>query len=83
MFFPSCCLAVLVLQTYAPDRPCVACSSSLTKASSAHWEGGKGCRDKIKMSRNDDAKYKNSNKTVSKKSQAKKSTTKKTKLRHS
>lgn len=38
-------------QTYSPDKPCIGCDSSLTRIRSSHWEGGKGCRDKIKMSR--------------------------------
>ena len=73
----------VVLQAYAAERPCIACSSSLTKTRSAHWEGGKGCRDRVKMSRNDEAKYKNMNKTASRKKQAKPSAVKSTKLRHS
>uniref|UniRef100_A0A0E9XFX5 Uncharacterized protein n=2 Tax=Anguilla anguilla TaxID=7936 RepID=A0A0E9XFX5_ANGAN len=33
----------------------------------SHWEGGQGCRNKVKMSRNDRQKYANTNKTVSRK----------------
>ena len=47
-------------------------------------QGGKGCRDKIKMSRDDDKKFSNMSKTISRKAQAKKTPNKKktTKLRH-
>ena len=41
----------LLFQPFAGDKPCVACSSALTKVHSTHWEGGKGCRNKITMSK--------------------------------
>lgn len=73
-------------QPFAADKPCVGCSSALTKVRTSHWEGGRGCRDKITMSRFDEKKYTNLNKTVSKKAQAIKENTKgakkNTKLRH-
>ena len=39
------------IQPYSAERPCVGCKNSMTRKSGPHWEGGKGCRDKIKMSR--------------------------------
>ena len=33
------------------QQPCSGCKAAMTKARSAHWEGGKGCRDKVAMSR--------------------------------
>ncbi|XP_038076727.1 uncharacterized protein LOC119744722 [Patiria miniata] len=56
-------------QQYSPDKPCISCQSMTTKGRTTHWEGGSGCRNKIKMSRNDKQKYSNTNKTVSKKQQ--------------
>lgn len=69
-------------QTFAANRDCIMCGSNMTKKTGSHWEGGKGCRDVVKMSRGDKKKYANSNKTVSKKSQVKPKSGKKTKLRH-
>ncbi|XP_064608357.1 uncharacterized protein LOC135472674 [Liolophura sinensis] len=73
-------------QPYTVEKPCVLCGSHLTKMHSSHWEGGRGCRDKIRMSRNDVHKYSSMSKTVSKKAQekqdSKKSGKKTTKLRH-
>ncbi|XP_078374133.1 uncharacterized protein LOC144657650 isoform X1 [Oculina patagonica] len=51
------------------QQPCSGCKAAVTKSRSAHWEGGKGCRDKVTMSRNDDKKYGQSGKTVSRKAQ--------------
>lgn len=51
------------------QRPCNGCKSSVTKSRSSHWEGGKGCRDKLTMSRNDDQKYSQQGKTASRKAQ--------------
>ncbi|XP_037306762.2 uncharacterized protein si:dkey-24l11.2 [Pungitius pungitius] len=60
-------------QPYSNGKPCVSCGSLMTRgARSAHWEGGLGCRNKVKMSRNDRHKYANTNKTVSRKSVAEK-----------
>ncbi|PFH32495.1 CHY zinc finger protein [Besnoitia besnoiti] len=40
------------------NRPCD-CGHALTKdGSTSHWEGGKGCRDAVRMNRNDSKKYK-------------------------
>jgi len=51
------------------QKICVKCSKAFTQeVSSVFWEGGKGCRDKAKMSNKDDRKFKNSdNKTISNK----------------
>ena len=43
--------ALFDFQPFANEKPCVACEAHMTKKSGAFWEGGKGCRDKIKMSR--------------------------------
>ncbi|GCB77533.1 hypothetical protein scyTo_0015681, partial [Scyliorhinus torazame] len=38
-------------QPYNNGKPCVACGAMMTKGSySSHWEGGQGCRNRIKMS---------------------------------
>ncbi|KAK3096608.1 hypothetical protein FSP39_001645 [Pinctada imbricata] len=71
-------------QPFSVDKPCSGCSMALTKSRTAHWEGGKGCRDRVKMSRNDPQKFSGQSKTTSKKAQEKaKPKEKKTKLRHS
>jgi len=57
-------------QTYSSDKPCVRCSCDLTKQRSTHWEGGKGCRDRVAMSRNDSHKTAGINKTISRKKAA-------------
>ncbi|KAK5598535.1 hypothetical protein CRENBAI_008833 [Crenichthys baileyi] len=55
-------------QPYANGKPCVSCGSMMTRGMrTSHWEGGLGCRNKVKMSRNDRQKYTNTNKTVSRK----------------
>lgn len=55
-------------QPYGNGRPCITCGSMMTRGTrSSHWEGGLGCRSKVKMSRNDRQKYTNANKTVSRK----------------
>ncbi|XP_051580434.1 uncharacterized protein LOC127456132 [Myxocyprinus asiaticus] len=55
-------------QPYSNAKPCVGCGSMMTRAThTSHWEGGQGCRNKIKMSRNDRHKYTNTSKTVPKK----------------
>lgn len=69
-------------QPFAMDKACVACKQSMTQVRTQHWEGGKGCRDKIKMSKNDAKKYAGQSKTVSRKTQDKQTTKKNTKLRH-
>ena len=39
-------------QTYSGSRPCVGCGMEVVGGrAGAYWEGGKGCRNKIKMSR--------------------------------
>uniref|UniRef100_A0A194AKN3 Uncharacterized protein n=1 Tax=Pinctada fucata TaxID=50426 RepID=A0A194AKN3_PINFU len=71
-------------QPFSVDKPCSGCSMALTKSRTAHWEGGKGCRDRVKMSRNDPQKFSGQSKTTSKKAQEKaKPKEKKNKLRHS
>ncbi|XP_060557009.1 uncharacterized protein LOC132717539 [Ruditapes philippinarum] len=69
-------------QPFGAEKPCSSCSSALTKVRTSHWEGGRGCRDKISMSRGDGKKYVNLNKTVSNKSKEKNNGKKNTKLRH-
>ncbi|XP_045893070.1 uncharacterized protein si:dkey-24l11.2 isoform X2 [Micropterus dolomieu] len=55
-------------QPYGNGKPCISCGSMMTRgARTCHWEGGLGCRNKVKMSRNDRHKYANTNKTVSRK----------------
>lgn len=60
-------------QAYGNGKPCVACGSMMTKGSNtSHWEGGQGCRNQTKMSRNDRQKYANVNKTISRKAASEK-----------
>ncbi|XP_028306294.1 uncharacterized protein LOC114465467 isoform X2 [Gouania willdenowi] len=55
-------------QPYGNGKPCISCGSMMTRgARTSHWEGGRGCRNKVKMNRNDRQKYANTNKTVSRK----------------
>ncbi|XP_043933776.1 uncharacterized protein LOC122806979 [Protopterus annectens] len=57
-------------QHYSNGKPCSGCGNFLTKGlGSSHWEGGKGCRNKITMSRKDKQKYSSTAKTVSRRSQ--------------
>ncbi|GFT10889.1 uncharacterized protein C18H10.09 [Nephila pilipes] len=56
-------------QPYSKDKPCFSCSSNVVNKSGSFWEGGKGCRNSITMSRGDKHKYSGMNKTTSKKSQ--------------
>lgn len=60
-------------QPYGNGKPCVSCGSMMTRgARTSHWEGGLGCRNKVKMSKNDRQKYSNSNKTISRKAASEK-----------
>ncbi|XP_040269546.1 uncharacterized protein LOC120985594 [Bufo bufo] len=60
-------------QPYSNGKACISCGNMMTRNIHAiHWEGGKGCRNKIKMSRKDKQKYNSSSKTVSRKSVSKK-----------
>ncbi|KAI4905307.1 hypothetical protein NFI96_022721 [Prochilodus magdalenae] len=60
-------------QPYSTGKPCVACGSMMTRGNhTSHWEGGLGCRNKVKMSRNDRHKYINTCKTVSRKATSEK-----------
>ena len=47
------------------QKGCVHCGASMTTLSKTHWEGGNGCRDKVKMDRRDSKKCAGTNKTVS------------------
>lgn len=60
-------------QPYSNGKPCVGCGGMMTRGSfTSHWEGGLGCRNKAKMSRNDRHKYTNTSKTVSRKANSEK-----------
>ncbi|XP_041652521.1 uncharacterized protein si:dkey-24l11.2 isoform X1 [Cheilinus undulatus] len=60
-------------QPYGNGKPCISCGSMMTRGTrSSHWEGGLGCRNKVKMSRNDRQKYTSTNKTISRKAAAEK-----------
>lgn len=58
-------------QPFAAEKSCTSCGSFMTKKPTAHWEGGRGCRDSIKMSRDDNKKYSGISKTISRKAQDK------------
>ena len=48
----SSAFLVAILQVYSSSKSCVACGSDLTGSrSSSYWEGGQGCRNKVKMNR--------------------------------
>ena len=48
-------------QSYASSRPCVGCGGDMVGGrAGAFWEGGMGCRNKTKMSKNDVHKYSSS-----------------------
>ncbi|XP_057305511.1 uncharacterized protein LOC130642510 [Hydractinia symbiolongicarpus] len=57
-------------QPFSKDKPCVHCNANLTRSKSAHWEGGKGCRDRTKMARDDRHKTAGTGKTISRKKTA-------------
>ncbi|XP_063782652.1 uncharacterized protein LOC134932282 isoform X2 [Pseudophryne corroboree] len=60
-------------QMYSNRKPCISCGNMMNRnINSIHWEGGKGCRSKVKMSRKDRQKYTNCSKTVSRKTVSKK-----------
>ncbi|KAM4734342.1 uncharacterized protein FYW61_007499 isoform 2-T2 [Anableps anableps] len=60
-------------QPYGNGKPCISCGSMMTRGTrTSHWEGGLGCRNKVKMSRNDRQKYNSTNKTVSRKAASEK-----------
>lgn len=56
------------------EQKCKSCNKFVVDPNQfhAHWEGGKGCRDKTRMSRDDSKKYANLSKTVSRKQAEKK-----------
>uniref|UniRef100_A0A0N5AG60 C3H1-type domain-containing protein n=1 Tax=Syphacia muris TaxID=451379 RepID=A0A0N5AG60_9BILA len=55
-------------QPFLSNKPCAFCKNSVVNTKSSFWEGGKGCRNKVTMNRNDKRKYTNSGqKTISKK----------------
>ncbi|XP_039987897.1 uncharacterized protein si:dkey-24l11.2 [Xiphias gladius] len=60
-------------QPYGNRKPCLSCGSMMTRGTGTrHWEGGLGCRNRVKMCRNDRQKYANTNKTVSRKAASEK-----------
>ncbi|XP_036391147.1 uncharacterized protein si:dkey-24l11.2 [Megalops cyprinoides] len=60
-------------QAYSNGKPCISCAGMMTRgAHTSHWEGGQGCRNRVKMNRNDRQKYANTSKTVSRKANEKK-----------
>ncbi|XP_062246222.1 uncharacterized protein si:dkey-24l11.2 [Platichthys flesus] len=60
-------------QPYGNGKPCISCGSMMTRGTrTSHWEGGLGCRSKVKMNRNDRHKYANTNKTISRKAASEK-----------
>ncbi|CAI2723352.1 unnamed protein product [Schistosoma spindalis] len=54
-------------QPFSTGKPCVRCDKMLSGTRSSHWEGGKGCRNQVTMSRKDSRKYSHVNKVISKK----------------
>ncbi|CAH8488812.1 unnamed protein product [Heterobilharzia americana] len=58
-------------QPFSAVKPCVRCGKMLSGTRSSHWEGGKGCRNRVIMSRKDSKKYSQVNKVISKKKTSK------------
>ncbi|XP_062403445.1 uncharacterized protein si:dkey-24l11.2 [Sardina pilchardus] len=59
-------------QPFSNGKPCVGCGGMMTRSGhSSHWEGGLGCRSKVKMNRNDRQKYASTNKTISRRATSK------------
>ncbi|CAH8457190.1 unnamed protein product [Schistosoma turkestanicum] len=54
-------------QPFSTSKPCIRCGKMLSGTRSSHWEGGKGCRNQVTMSRKDSRKYSQVNKVISKK----------------
>ncbi|KAK4472762.1 hypothetical protein MN116_003984 [Schistosoma mekongi] len=54
-------------QPFFATKPCVRCGKTLSGTHSSHWEGGKGCRNQVTMSRKDSRKYSQVNKVMSRK----------------
>ncbi|CAG9537272.1 unnamed protein product [Cercopithifilaria johnstoni] len=44
-------------QPFQKAKPCINCNENVTRVKSQFWEGGKGCRDRVVMSRSDRRKY--------------------------
>ncbi|KAJ3128086.1 hypothetical protein HK098_005140 [Nowakowskiella sp. JEL0407] len=63
-------------QQYSPEKPCNHCGKALTASAASSgnpfWEGGKGVRDKVKLSSRDKRKFAGLGKTVSRKAMEKK-----------
>lgn len=60
-------------QPYTNGKPCINCGGMMTRgACTSYWEGGLGCRSKVRMNRNDRHKYANTSKTVSRKAASEK-----------
>merc|ERR1712060_455136 len=51
-------------QPFSKDK-CIHCGAAQSRSKSAFWEGGEGCRNRVRMSKGDSHKYKGLNKTVS------------------
>lgn len=56
-------------QPFSEDK-CRNCGAASTRARSAYWEGGQGCRNRATMARNDRHKYQGLGKSVSNKAAA-------------
>jgi hypothetical protein len=52
------------------NKDCKCGASFGSGASKTHWEGGAGCRDRIKMSNKDSKKHAGTAKTISRKAMA-------------
>ncbi|CAH8830176.1 unnamed protein product [Trichobilharzia szidati] len=58
-------------QRFSAVKPCIRCGKTLSGSRSSHWEGGKGCRNRVTMSRKDSKKYSQVDKVPSKKKTSK------------
>lgn len=47
----SCFYSHQHFQPFQKAKPCINCNENVTRVKSQFWEGGKGCRDQVVMSR--------------------------------
>ena len=55
------------------DQPCDHCGNTFTKPGGAHWSGGAGCRDQMRLDAKDSRKYKGASASGVKKTTSQKS----------
>jgi len=56
-----------VEQPFSDTKACTNCGqylSTLALSNTSHWEGGTGCRDRVKMCKKDNRKYRGLTKNI-------------------